>query len=74
MVTEYLSEPVMDNPKDKRFMYPFEYWRKNKERYSTYVSSDGQEIRTYQPHQALSPQKVCSVILAKLIVVEGDAF
>ena len=28
MVTEYLSEPVMDNPEDRRFMDPFEYWRK----------------------------------------------
>ena len=34
MVTEYLSEPVMDNPEDRRFMDPFEYWRNNKERYS----------------------------------------
>ena len=34
MVMEYLSEPVMDNPEDRRFMDPFEYWRNNKERYS----------------------------------------
>ena len=33
MVTDYLSEPVMDNPKDQRFMNPFDYWRKNKEHY-----------------------------------------
>ena len=33
MVTDYLSEPVVDNPEDQRFMNPFDYWRKNKERY-----------------------------------------
>jgi len=34
MLTEYLSEPVMHNPENKRFMNPFDYWRKNKEHYS----------------------------------------
>ena len=34
MVMEYLSEPVMDNSEDRRFMDPFKYWRKNKKFYS----------------------------------------
>ena len=34
MVTDYVSEPVIDNPEDKKFMNPFDYWRKNKEHYS----------------------------------------
>ena len=34
MVTDYLSEPVMDNPENETFMNPFDYWRKNKEHYS----------------------------------------
>ena len=34
MVTDYVSEPVVDNPEDKKFMNLFNYWRKNKEHYS----------------------------------------
>ena len=37
MVTDYLSEPVMDNPENETFMNPFDYWRKNKEHYSMLV-------------------------------------
>ena len=30
MVTDYISGPVIDNPEDKKFMNPFDYWRKIK--------------------------------------------
>lgn len=33
MVTDYLKEPVIENPKNKKFMDPLEYWKNNKERY-----------------------------------------
>ena len=33
MVTDYLKEPVIENPKHKKFMDPLEYWKNNKERY-----------------------------------------
>ena len=33
MVTDYLDEPVTENPKNKKFMDPLEYWINNKKRY-----------------------------------------
>ena len=45
IVTDYLSETVMDNLENRRFMNPFDSLRKNKECYFyIIISSDGQEI------------------------------
>ena len=33
MISEYIHEPVIDNPKSKLFKNPLEYWKNNKQRY-----------------------------------------
>ena len=33
VITEYIHEPVIDNPKSKLFKNPLEYWKNNKQRY-----------------------------------------
>ena len=33
MITEYIHEPVIDNPKTKLFKNPLEYWKNNKHSY-----------------------------------------
>ena len=38
MISEYIHEPVIDNPKSKLFKNPLEYWKNNKQHFVILVA------------------------------------
>ena len=69
MISEYIQEPVIDNPKSKLFKNPLEYWKNNKQHY-VILAALARNICL--PHHLQLPRSLYLVMLESLIATGED--